>query len=439
MPPVELFLLSIAAIFLIGVVGEVVFDRTGVPDVVWLIVTGIVLGPILGVVPREVIAPVAPFFGAVTLLIVLFDGGTRLRIEALRKAAPRAVLLAVTSFVLSGLAAALLSMVAARFGVLPAGWGWLHGVLLGAIVGGSSSIVIMPAMQQARVEPEVSNLVNLESALTDALCVVAASAMIRVHMSGRIDAGNVAGELGRAFGIGIGAGVVAGLGWVLFHRLWSGGRHEYPLTLGGLLFLYIGIEHAGGSAALGVLMAAVIIGNAVPVGRWLRLIEARPLDPSMQHLHGTLTFLIKSFFFTFIGLMIDRPFKLLAAGLVLGLALLVARIPAVLLATAGGALTSKQKRLAIVALPRGMAAGVLATMPAAAGVPGTETLPVIVFACVTTTILVFAVGFSLVRRRGAPQPEPIAAASSAAPPADSVTQTTNGPISAPVQPPDRLS
>jgi hypothetical protein len=50
-------------------------------------------------------------------------------------------------------------------------------------------------------------------------------------------------------------------------------------------------------------------------------------------------------------------------------------------------------------MPRGMAAGVLATLPLAAGVPASEPLPVLVFACVFTTILIFAVGFPLARRR----------------------------------------
>ena len=48
MGSVELFLLCIAAVFLIGVVGELVFARTGVPDVVWLIVVGVFMGPVLG-------------------------------------------------------------------------------------------------------------------------------------------------------------------------------------------------------------------------------------------------------------------------------------------------------------------------------------------------------------------------------------------------------
>ena len=51
---------------------------------------------------------------------------------------------------------------------------------------------------------------------------------------------------------------------------------------------------------------------------------------------------------------------------------------------------------------RYLLAGVLATLPVTAGIKGTENLPVVVFAAVLTTILVFAVGFPMVKKRGVP-------------------------------------
>ena len=70
MNPVDLFLLVIAAIFVIGVIGEIIFEKTDVPDVVWLILVGILIGPVLGWVSREGLVQIAPYFGALTLVIV---------------------------------------------------------------------------------------------------------------------------------------------------------------------------------------------------------------------------------------------------------------------------------------------------------------------------------------------------------------------------------
>ena len=194
MDSVTLFLLSIAGIFLIGAVGEIIFQRTNIPDVIWLILAGILLGPVSGLVTKPRLNAIAPYFAAVTLVVVLFEGGTALRLRELRKAAPRSSALALLSFLASASMMAVVSMLAAWVGWLPASWTWTHGWLLGAILGGSSSIIVMPAMQQARVAPRVGNLVNLESALTDAFCVVSTVAIIDVMVKGNTGAAGPAVE-----------------------------------------------------------------------------------------------------------------------------------------------------------------------------------------------------------------------------------------------------
>ena len=399
MDSVSLFLVAIAGIFLVGVMGELVFRATSLPDVVWLILVGFFLGPVTGWVDRAQLAKVAPFFGAITLVVVLFDGGSRLRLGELSRAAPRSSLLALLGFSISMMAVAVVSVGAAALGLLPSEWSWSHGLLLGSILGGSSSVVIMPAMQHAKLAPPLSNLVNLESALTDVLCVVVAGAFMTMLSGGGADPTGTAALLGKSFGIGVAVGGVVGLLWMLLHRLWGGSDHEYPVTLGALLLLYVAINSAGGSAALGILTAAVLMGNAPAISTKLGLAQPARLDPKLQDFHGHVTFMIKSFFFSFIGMMLGPPWSLVALGIVLGLTLLVARVPAVATALAGKSFSSAERRLIGVALPRGMAAGVLAMMPWQAGIPGTEQLPGIVFAAVVTTIVTFAIGFPLAKAK----------------------------------------
>ena len=395
---VAAFLLAIAGIFLIGAAGEAVFRRTNVPDVIWLILVGIVLGPVLGFVTREELTGVAPYFAAVTLVVVLFEGGSKLDLADVSRAAPRSALLAVCSFVLAVIAVAALSMGARLVGWLPGEWGWTHGLLLGSILGGSSSIIIMPAMQQAKVVPRVASLVGLESAFTDAFCVVVASALIDVLAISAAPGQSPATALLVSFAIGGGMGTVSGAAWLLVLRFLRNSDHAYPITLSSLIVLYVAIDHAGGSAALGILAFAVIVGNARSIGAKVGLSEQSGLGRDVRGFHAQMAFIIKSFFFTFIGAMLGPPLGLLVLGVLLGLLVFGARIPGVLAATLATDFTPREKKIIMVSLPRGMAAGVLATLPAAAGVPGTDSLPTVVFAAVFTTILVFAVGFPLVRR-----------------------------------------
>lgn len=406
MSDVSVFLLCVSAIFLIGILGEVVFAKTGVPDVIWLIVVGIVIGPVTGLVPKAMLASIAPYFGALTLVVVLFNGGTGLKLRELSAAAGRGSLLALLSFLLSVAFVAPLTMLGAWLGVLPATeWTWLHAVMAGTILGGSSSVVIMPALAKAGLAPRLSNIVNLESALTDVLCVVGTGALISIlavdatGLGGDASAGSAGLSLLKSFGIGVAMGLVAGLISVLLLRPLHGSAYAYPITLGGLLILYVLVDELGGSAALAILTAAVMMGNAPTLSKTIGLAKEAVLDKGVTGTHGELTFIIKSLFFVFIGAMLAPPWGPLVFGLFLGAMLLVARVPAVLVAAAGESFSRPSRGLIMVSLPRGMAAGVLAMMPHQAGVPGTAQLPVIVFAAVLTSILVFAGGFPLMKKK----------------------------------------
>jgi potassium/hydrogen antiporter len=420
---VTLFLLMIAGLFLLGAVGEIIFAKTQIPDVVWLIIAGIVLGPVTGTVPREMLSTISPYFAAITLIVVLFEGGSKIVLNDLIKAAPRASLLAVLTFVLTVIAVASVSMGFGAIDVLPE-WSLLKGIMLGAILGGSSALIIMPSMALAKVEEKVANLVSLESSLTDALCVVVTIAMIDIIVAGSGSVGGAVLVLARNFGIALAIGMIAGWIWMPVLRVLAGNVHAYPMTFAALILLYVVVDYLGGSAAMGILTFAVMVGNAEAIMKRVGFsLGERPLeiDLSVRTVHAQISFIIKSFFFTFIGMMLSPPWGQLALGLLFGLILLGARIPGVWMATRGAGYHPAEIKLVTVSLPRGMAAGVLATLPFHSGVPGTENLPSMVFAAVLTSILIFAVGFPMARSSAAkamPGPPPG--------PATLLTGTTGG-------------
>jgi len=397
--PVALFLLSVAGICLTGAIGEVVFRKTQIPDVLWLLAVGVVLGPVTGIVQQSDLMAIAPYFAALTLVVVLFDGGTQLKLGGLSSVGARAGGLALLSFAFSVLAVTGASVLLGKTGVLPEVWTLQHGLLLGAILGGSSSVIVMPSMALARVEPRTANLIGLESAFTDALCVVGASTMMGILSSTVAASEPIHVALSRSLGIGLGVGLAAGFCWIFMLRALSGSSHAYPVTLSALLALYVVIERWGGSAALGILVFAVVVGNAGPIARKLGSPLEHDLGPDVRGVHTQIAFLIKSFFFAFIGAMLGPPWGPFALGAGFSLVLLGARWLSVRAALWKSTVDAVHRRLVVVALPRGMAAGVLATLPAALGIAGTETLSAIVYATVLFTILIFSVGFPILRRK----------------------------------------
>ena len=401
MDATPLMLTLLAAVILVGAIGENITKKTQIPDVIWLILLGIILGPVSGLVDTEALKNSGggvQLFASITLIIVLFEGGSRLKVMELVNVAPRAAFLSVTGFIITVTSVAVISAVIGPL-LIPE-WSFLHGVMLGAIVGGSSSLIVMPSMSLSKLDKRVSNLVGLESALTDALCVVVTLATISLLVASEQATSSPLATLGQQFGIAILVGCVSAWCWLPIMKLLRDSPHAYPVTLSALIVLYVSVEQLGGSAALGILAFAIIVGNASTLAAKVDFLPTTPIDltDSVRDVHSNVAFVIKSLFFCFIGLMIGPPWSMVIAGVILGLLLLAVRIPAVKLATRGAGFTKQQQGVITVSLPRGMAAGVLATIPHVSGVEGTEHLPPLVFAAVVTTIVVFAVGFPILSR-----------------------------------------
>lgn len=94
-------LILLGGIIGVGFIGNLFFERTRIPSVLLLIAIGIFLGPLTRIVPPEVVRPFMPFFGAIALTIILFEGGLDLKLQHTIKQAGRAVLLAALSFALA--------------------------------------------------------------------------------------------------------------------------------------------------------------------------------------------------------------------------------------------------------------------------------------------------------------------------------------------------
>ena len=243
-------------------------------------------------------------------------------------------------------------------------------------------------------------MLEVESAATDALSVVVAMVVLDFIVDEAADLSRPVLELARQLGIGTAAGVRAAAVMIpLIPRLRDMG-HGYTVFLASMLALYALTESFNGNGAMAVLMAALLLGNAASiVPRLFPGARGEPFTASETAavLQDQMSFLIKSFFFFLIGLMFPKDPRLIALGAVAVLVLLVVRIPAVALVMPGRALTTKDRWLLNVSLPRGLAAGVLARLPMHHGIAGTESLRGS-FASIVFSILAFSVGFYIVGR-----------------------------------------
>ena len=82
----------VAGIIIIGFVGEQFFKKTGIAVFIFLILIGIIIGPVLDIFPRESLLPSLGVFAELTLLMVLFYGGMDTKMDAALKGGGRAFL-----------------------------------------------------------------------------------------------------------------------------------------------------------------------------------------------------------------------------------------------------------------------------------------------------------------------------------------------------------
>jgi cell volume regulation protein A len=224
-----------------------------------------------------------------------------------------------------------------------------------------------------------------------------------VIQSGEASTGHALLKFGENFGLALIVGLIAGWVWIPVLRMLSGNPFAYPVTLAALLFLYVIVDVLGGNPAMAVLTFSVVVGNAESLMKRIGFtLGDKPLalDATVVTVHTQATFFIKSFFFTYIGLRLSPPWYLIIVGIIVGVALYLTRIPAAMIvAGSSSGFDDHQRKMITISLPRGMAAGVLATLPYSAkyAISGAEQLTTVVFAAIVTSIAIFAYGFRQVR------------------------------------------
>ena len=360
--PVILPLILGGFIIVIGFLSNYLFERTGFPDILLLIILGLLLGPIMGLIASDSIMNLAPYLAALALVFILFDGGMAMNIYRVFSESPRAAVLAFVGFGISVIATTLFM----NFIVIPS-MPILYSVLFGTIFGGSSSIAIISLASRIKVSEKCSTILSLESAITDILCIVFSLIVIDIILRGTsVDLMEVGQSIASRFSTGIVLGVISGIIWLSILKRIAKASYAYMLTLAAVLLAYALSESLGGSGSLCCLLFGIMLGNEKEIYRMLKL-ERSPnagVDVGLKRFESEIAFLLRTFFFVYIGLIVTiSNVAVVVDGAILSLILLVVRFGAVRFATVRSNELMKERPIMAVMLTRGLAAAVLATLP----------------------------------------------------------------------------
>ena len=382
-------------LFIIGFIGDYLFKKISFPDIIVLLGLGYVAGPVLNLVDPTRIAQASPMIASLSLVVILFNGGLGLDFSEARAIAPRAIALA-----LLGIGASMAAAAAFMYYVLD--WELMNSLLLGAIVGGSSPSVVMPLVGRAKVTREISCLLNIESAMNGALVIVIALVILEVITAGAT--GNIGPAIAKAIGmrflIGVGIGGAAGFAWLWVLTFIEGELYDDILTLAVLFLIYLAVENLQGSGAIFALVFGLILGNGTDFARFLRTKRTVEIHNTMMTFHSQIYFIVKTFFFAYLGLMItfDDP-NVIVPSILLSLVLLGVRCIVVPAISIGKKRLRASTGILATMLPRGLSNAVVAEIVVASGIPNARLYPEIAIVVIVTTLIISAVGIPIFARK----------------------------------------
>ena len=372
-----------------------IFNRTRVPDVLLLIVVGIILGPASNLVPTESFGLVGPIFVTITLVVILFEGGIALKLSALKSALSKAVKLAVTSFFLTmivvGVTAHLLLSLE-----------WIPSLIIGSIAASTSEAIIIPLINQLKTSEKMHALLSVESSINDVLSVAVTLALIGAYQLGDINVGIITGDLIASFLVAIVFGFGGAFLWSLILRRIHTMKNAMFTTVAIVFALFGLVETLGFSGAIAALAFGITIGNieSIKLPKFGKPLAGNPvgLSETERAFFTEASFLLKTFFFIYLGISLQfSSTGIILIGVLITFIAFALRIPAVKIAV-GRSVSTKEASLMSVMIPKGLAAAVLASIPAQAGISGGELIRDVTYMVILISIVATSVMIPLLER-----------------------------------------
>ena len=363
--------LAIAAIIFIGFFGNLIFTRFRVPDVLLLIALGMIIGPDLlggafnlvtiGTLDR--IDDYRDFFLTAALVLILFDGGLNLNIKSVMQSMRLASFTTVLTLFLEIVLVALALHFFMNVDILLS-------LVVGTIIGGTGEAVVIPIVNKMRIREETRAMLVIESVISDVLVIVIAITLMSVIALGDFNAMDVVWELAVKFTVGGVIGFAAGIAWLFVLQRLQNQPLSYMITVAALFLVagFVEIDPINSSSAVAALMFGLAVGNRRFVKHWLTSVTLRlSTDEHIHEFHSEISFFVRTFFYVYLGLLF-RFATFEATHLVLGIGIIaiivIVRRGTSQLAAKLGNLDKGDADAMFAMMPRGLAAAVLATMPA---------------------------------------------------------------------------
>jgi NhaP-type Na+/H+ or K+/H+ antiporter len=386
---------ALALLAVLGLAAQWLGWRLQIPPIVLLSLSGLLIGPVLGVFrPSEMLGDAYQPLINVAVAVILFEGGLSLHLAEFKQSAAVVNRLVTVTVALSlGLTAAAAHWIA--------GLSWPVALIFGAIMIVTGPTVILPLLRQARLKRRPAAYLKWEGIVNDPIGALLAVVLFDYFVGvGSGGASSLATTLlHTALGV-VSALLLGGIGgWLLGRTFLAGKVPEYlkgPLALAAALGVYalanLVLHEAG-------LIAATVLGIVIGNMNLPSIGEIRRFKESIGILLVSGVFLL---------LTSDLDPQIMSAmhwdsAALVAVVIFLVRPVSVWMATIGAGMSWQERLLMGWIAPRGVVAAAVAGVfgPALAehGFAGAEQLLPLVFTLILATVLLHGFSLSWMARR----------------------------------------
>ena len=377
----EKVILSLAGLFFIGHFLQWFFVKTKIPDLLILIAIGFFIGPsMLGVITQKDVGQVGTVLATVTLIIILYEGGLHLNAVSLLKSSLPALVLSFLSFLLI---AGLTTLFLSPFFKLSTA------LLIGLGIGSTSSAVVFPMIKPLNLKEETKTLLSLESAFTDVLAIIAFLTVLDSILNKNYNASALLFGFGTKPLFSIGMGVGFAVLWAFFRRLFLK-LFDMPFaTEAWSLLAYGCIELFNLNGPIGILAFGFTLANLNLIPSSLSsLLNLKPVSEKEMSLLQEISFLLKTFFFLYLGMLIKlSAFNIFILAILLTVLIFITRYIAIRFVFSDKKFPYFDALVSMGMGPRGLACAVLATLPLQKGYEHGEFIQNLIFYIILVSIV----------------------------------------------------
>lgn len=300
------------------------FSRKRVPDLLLLLIIGIIIGPVFKIVTPEDLGGFGQVFSTLTLVIILFEGGSELSLSNIRTSFKDMIGLTLVSYFLIMIVFGILGHYILQ---LP----WATSFFMSAVLGGAAEAIVIPLTKHLKISENSKATLVLETSFSTVVCFIISLALFNAVKSQQFEIGKTIGNIISSFVL---AGIIGFAGAVFWAIVLQKIRtvKNSTFTTPAFVFIIYGINSIlGFSGEIAALTFGITLTNidAVYNSIFKKLFKNKPnsLNYNERMLFSEMAFLLRTFVFVYIGISIQlNDWKSILIGLAITLILLILRI-----------------------------------------------------------------------------------------------------------------